>query len=400
MKERAKRLLVVDDEPRTLAILRDHFEDTGYEVLTAEDGDQGLATFEQQATTIDLVITDIRMPGLSGGELIQKLRQRRPFLPIIGITGHADLKGKLALLGEGAYYYLDKPLPDWPIVDRLVDNAIRLHRHEATVYDLRAKELSIGRLMRAYLIDRPIHGEESHGRVQGSGIDLRIAMDSANVERPGGDYVEWFRRGEEEVLFYLADAAGHDDLHACFMACLASMVLHRSHHGRRPGAGEIIQAIDHALSQLRQAEVLEAGKYLTFFLGLIDLGSGTLTYVNAGHPAAFLQGQEPRQLASNSRPVGFLFGQDPDSGELQLSPGDLLFVYSDGASEMLEEGDGHQAGVDRLAELLRPLEASPPAAIVTDTLELLRKKTADGQFEDDTTLLAIRIEDGSQQARS
>lgn len=397
LSEQSHTILVVDDEEDFRFVLRDHFEDLGYTVVEAADGAEALDLFNENPRRIDLVITDIRMPRLSGEELIVRLREQRQYLPIIGVTGHADLAGKLAFLDNGAYYYLDKPLPHWPIVDRLVGNAIRLHRYEEKVAAMRAKECEIAKLMRAYIMKESSDQEASLTLDPERTLDLEIKMEYIENDRPGGDYVEWFQRSEREIVFYVADASGHDDLLAAFMTCLSSMVLHRSHHRATPAVDEVILAIDGALSQLREAEALGHERYLTFFIGAIDLVTGELSYVNAGHPEAILLSPsaggkvESRRLESNSRPAGFLFGSPPKVGRVQLRSGDLLFVYTDGASEMLELTAETPSGTDQLEREVERWIERPPQEVLDHVVGFLRKRAGDEKFPDDTTLMALRV---------
>src|SRR5262249_55453690 len=120
------------------------------------DGVEALAIFQEQPKDIDLVITDIRMPRMGGEELIGRLHGIRDYLPIIGITGHLDVQETLGLLGKGAYYYLHKPLDHWPIVDRLVENAVHLYRYERQVRESREKEKAGARLLCSYIMSNPI----------------------------------------------------------------------------------------------------------------------------------------------------------------------------------------------------------------------------------------------------
>lgn len=390
-------ILVVDDEADFRTVLRDHFEGRGYTVAEAADGVAALELFTERPRRFDLVITDIRMPRMSGEELIARLRELRRHLPIIGVTGHADLSGKLAFLDNGAYYYLDKPLPQWPIVDRLVENAIRLHRYEEEVEAMRLKEHEIARLLRAYIMREASRQDVLDGAGDERTIDLEIEMHYIENDRPGGDYVEWFRRGEREIVFYVADASGHDDLLSCFMTCLASMVLHRSHHAATPAVDEMISTLDAALSALRDVEALGHERYLTFFIGAIDLVTGELFYVNAGHPEALLMrpsgdgALERRRLESNSRPVGFLFDVLPEVGRVPLAPGDLLFVYTDGASDLLEHTAPGASGADQLSAEVERAIAHPPREIVRRVARHLGERAGDRGFPDDTTLLALRV---------
>ena len=399
-------ILVVDDEEDFRTVLRDHFEGRGHAVAEAADGVAALELFSAGPRRFDLVITDIRMPRMSGEDLIARLRALRRHLPIIGVTGHADLSGKLAFLDNGAYYDLDKPLPQWPIVDRLVDNAIRLHRYEEQVEAMRLKEFEIARLLRAYIMREASRQDLLSGAGAERTIDLEIEMHYIENERPGGDYVEWFRRGDREIVFYVADASGHDDLLSCFMTCLASMVLHRSHHASTPKVDEMIATLDAALSALRDVDALGHERYLTFFIGSIDLVTGELLYVNAGHPEAILLrpagGGPTRRLESNSRPVGFLFDAPPEMGRVLLDPGDLLFVYTDGATDLLEHtapsgGIGGvrtaagASGVDQLAAEVERWLAWPPREIVARVARHLGERAGAAGFPDDTTLLALKV---------
>ena len=64
-----------------------------------------------------------------------------------------DLQDALRMMGWGAYFYLHKPLDPWPIIERLVDNAIRFHRNQRAVERARKKEVEIARLLRTYIVE-------------------------------------------------------------------------------------------------------------------------------------------------------------------------------------------------------------------------------------------------------
>jgi len=388
-------LLVVDDEEDFRFLFSRHFRKKGYEVLEAIDGVDALEVFEQRSSDIDLVISDIRMPRLDGRKLIPELRRRRKHLPILGITGQDDLKSSLALLDKGAYYYIEKPVDHWALVEHLVNNAIRLHHREAEIEHKRSMEKDIARLLREYILQFPAGGRHISGPEEG--LQLEIACEPVEIAQPSGDWAEWFRRDGNEVIFYIADASGHNNLVASFIACLANMVLHRSHHSRRPTVDEIVREIDNALDQLRCANALDASRYLTFFIGCIHLTTGELTYVNAGHPDALLRrggasAPTVERLATTCRPVGLisLFKFPVNVGRVTLQPGDLLLVYTDGAADVFADGDPRlgMAGLER--ELLA-VAGDSAAGAVEDLVKVLREK-AGGVFEDDTTLMAIRVE--------
>ncbi|MEW6298076.1 MAG: response regulator [Thermodesulfobacteriota bacterium] len=89
------RILVIDDEPQVRAMLRQMLEREGYEVVEAEEGEEGLRRYQEQP--VDLVITDILMPQKEGIETIRTLRRTNPGVKIIAISGGGRMS-KLDLL--------------------------------------------------------------------------------------------------------------------------------------------------------------------------------------------------------------------------------------------------------------------------------------------------------------
>lgn len=85
MKQSGIKILVVDDDHNLLDLLDDTLTSIGYEATGAADGFEALKKLEQQQ--FDLVITDIRMPGMDGFELLRRIRESYPILPVLFITG-------------------------------------------------------------------------------------------------------------------------------------------------------------------------------------------------------------------------------------------------------------------------------------------------------------------------
>jgi DNA-binding response OmpR family regulator len=107
MTNRQQRLLVIDDSRETVAGLQS-FLSQKYEVLTAYNGLDGLKAFETSADRIDLVITDLVMPEISGVGVISIIKKKYPGTPVIAITGWGEHPGALATEAE-ADLVLDKP---------------------------------------------------------------------------------------------------------------------------------------------------------------------------------------------------------------------------------------------------------------------------------------------------
>ena len=105
--EKKSRLLVIDDSKETVAGLKSFFSQN-YDVLTAYNGLDGLKAFEKNEKSIDLVITDLVMPEISGVGVISIIKKKYPKTPVIAITGWGEHPGALATEAD-ADLVLDKP---------------------------------------------------------------------------------------------------------------------------------------------------------------------------------------------------------------------------------------------------------------------------------------------------
>lgn len=100
-------ILIVDDEKSMRDFLKILLAKEGYEVIVAGDGDQALAAVDQNH--VDLVISDIRMPGISGLELLSKIKEESEDIPVIMITAFASPNDAVQAMKDGAYDYISKP---------------------------------------------------------------------------------------------------------------------------------------------------------------------------------------------------------------------------------------------------------------------------------------------------
>lgn len=107
MKE---KILLVDDEEGIRRVLAITLEDEGYEVLTAESGEEALRRFEEALP--QLVLTDIKMPGMDGVELLQLIKERSPDTEVIMMTGHGDMELAIKSLQFDAADFITKPIHD------------------------------------------------------------------------------------------------------------------------------------------------------------------------------------------------------------------------------------------------------------------------------------------------
>jgi response regulator RpfG family c-di-GMP phosphodiesterase len=115
-------ILCVDDEPSILSALRRLFRAHGFQVITAESGQAGLDLLDRQP--IDLVISDMRMPFMDGVAFLEQVRQRKPDILRLLLTGYADLASITGAINRGEIYrYIAKPWDDHDII-RTVQDAL------------------------------------------------------------------------------------------------------------------------------------------------------------------------------------------------------------------------------------------------------------------------------------
>lgn len=118
-------VLVVDDERSYRLLVRSVLEDAGFEVIEAESGTEALALLKRASP--DLAILDLVMPRMDGRELMRRIRQKDPDLPIIFFTAHGSIPSAVEAIKEGANDYLTKPLPH---VDDLIQTVRRILDHQ------------------------------------------------------------------------------------------------------------------------------------------------------------------------------------------------------------------------------------------------------------------------------
>ena len=104
----AREILIVDDEESICRVLSIALTDSGYQVLTAKNGEEALCIFRERQTPI--VLTDIKMPGMDGVQLLRKIKEENPDTEVIMITGHGDMELAIQSLKFDATDFITKPI--------------------------------------------------------------------------------------------------------------------------------------------------------------------------------------------------------------------------------------------------------------------------------------------------
>ncbi len=136
-----KKILLVDDEPEILEICRDYLKASGYEVLTAKDGAQGLSFARREKP--DLVVLDLMLPEMDGLDMCRTIR-RESNVPIIILTARVEETDKLIGLELGADDYMTKPFSPRELVAR-VKVVLRRGSGDSAAEMIRAGNVSLDR---------------------------------------------------------------------------------------------------------------------------------------------------------------------------------------------------------------------------------------------------------------
>ena len=104
----SRRVLVVDDDPGQRSLLTSFLKGQGFETVSAESGEEALKVLE--STAIEIMISDVRMPGISGLETLHRIRERTAALPVLLVTAYPDIREAVGAMRDGAVNYLQKPI--------------------------------------------------------------------------------------------------------------------------------------------------------------------------------------------------------------------------------------------------------------------------------------------------
>ena len=138
------RFLIADDEKDFRDLLRTILNKKGYKVNEATDGNEALDLIESES--FDVIITDLKMPGADGFDVLQKSIEQNPDTQVIIITGYATLESALKAIKEGAYDYIKKPF-SFDEIDVVIRNAVlKINLIKANRNLLRCLKSAYGRL--------------------------------------------------------------------------------------------------------------------------------------------------------------------------------------------------------------------------------------------------------------
>lgn len=389
MHNPSAKLLIIDDDEVVRASLAAYLEDSGFTVLQAANGLQGLEVFELQRP--DLVICDLRMPQIDGLELIRRINVLNTEVPVIVVSGAGVMSDAVEALRLGAADYLIKPLEDLAVLEHSVRRALdRTHlRLENQRY--REKLETANRELQASL--HLLQEDQNAGRqVQMNMLPVTPwqvdGLEFAHQIIPSlylsGDFVDYFRVDDRRIAFYLADVSGHGASSAFVTVLLKFMTTRLLYESRRGGLLPEFKPSD-VLAHINRGLInCKLGKHVTMLGGVIDEQSGKLTYSIGGHlplPVLFSEGQAS-YLEGRGLPVGLFNEAVYTDLQMDLPKSFSLTLLSDGILDLLP------------GDTLKDKEAILPQLISSagGTLDGLRQVLGLanlGEMPDDIALLVL-----------
>lgn len=218
-------------------------------------------------------------------------------------------------------------------------------------------------------------------RYVGTGVEA--AADSVPCQAIGGDFYDYLTLSDGSFGFALGDVAGKGPPAALLTAKLQGIFTAQASSSLSPA--QTLAGVNQAL--IRRA--IEA-RFATMMYGIVS-PTGTLTYCNAGHNPPFLltRSGAVRRLDQGGLVLGLFQHAAYDEESLQLHPGDVLVVFSDGVSEALNAA-GEEFGEDRILTCLQPHLQDDPPALLARLLGVVREFTKGAAQSDDVTALVLR----------
>ena len=207
-----------------------------------------------------------------------------------------------------------------------------------------------------------------------------------------GDYYDYVSLTSGRLALALGDVSGKGISAALVMASLQSALHAQLRHAGADGSADRPLSTAVLMGQLSEQlyENTPAEKYATFFCSTYDDRTGQLLYTNAGHlPPILIRGHQTMRLDVGGTVVGLMPIFSYDQQVVELQPGDLLAMFTDGITEA-EDASGEQFGDERLADLLMANRDKPLAEIVRLVADRVRAWAHDPENADDTTILLAR----------
>jgi len=367
-------VLVADDQPDIRYALSLLLRSAGYDVHTADGPDAvvtAVADKHADLVLMDLNYTRCTTTGGEGLNLIGRIRALDSTLPILAMTAWGTVDLAVDAMRRGAADFVQKPWSTQRLLEK-VRSLLDLRRlaRKARIEE----EVEVGE---AVAIQRKLLSFDAP-----DSRDCEISGMSRALRFVGGDYCKVDRIADRRVAISIADVAGKGVPGAMLASSLRAA--QKPLLGRQPA--DLCAAVNAAM-----AEVTPEGKFISFFYGVLDFATRTLTYSNAGHnpPLLVRPDGQVQALEAGGAVLGYFADWKYEESQVALQPGDRLVLFTDGILEAENAAHG-EFGAERLADFARQSRHLSASEMQRALLGMVSAH-CDGSFQDDATLVVIAV---------
>ena len=366
-------ILIVDDNPANVEILEMRLAVNNYEIITAADGEAGLAMARDKQP--DLILLDIMMPKMDGLEVCRRLKEDSslPFMPIILVTAKADSKDVVAGLEAGGDEYLTKPVDHAALVAR-VKSMLRIKMlHDKVIEQSTRLKIQLKTATKVQSLFWPDIPElESGGHI------WAISVPATYV---GGDLYDVIPLPDESLLLYVADVSDKGVPAALIMAALSTKI--RSEARIQTEVDRLLETVNHSMHSL----ISEEGFFATIVLVRYWPHSGKMQFSLAGHPQPLWIVETGIGSLPQLNGISLGVKQDVKYGkkEILLSPGESVLLFTDGVIEA-DNKNNELFGHDRLIGYIKDTKGPPWGKGLLDEIRYWR---GNAKANDDLTILEV-----------
>ncbi len=386
-------VLVIDDDVLVRRAFSRCLEQIGFAVDQAENGEAAVRLIRQEEP--ELVLCDLRMPGMDGLEVLEIIGEEWPDLPVIVMSGQGTVKDAVEALKRGARDYLIKPVYDPTILEQSVRRVLETAELERQNRQYRAHLEDLNRRLSEAL--RVLRADQEAGRnVQFQLLPLDgLCIGPYRFQRRllpsrllSGDFVDYFALGDDRVGLYIADVSGHGSASAFVTAMLVTLISKYREAFVR-GENDLVLRPDTLLEALNSDILaLSLDKHVTMFYAVLQEEPHRLIFSNAGHyPYPILRNADRVEVLERpGRPLGLFEGTRYQLHTIDLADNVDLLAVSDG---VLELSPGQP--VSEWRSLLCRLVG---LGVSIDSVVSGLKIAEDQDLPDDITLLLVQRRNG------
>ena len=378
------RVLVVDDEEDLELLVRQKFRRRirkgELDFLFAHNGMEALQVLEVNPD-VHLVLSDINMPVMDGLTLLSRLAAINPDVQAVIVSAYGDMTNIRTAMNRGAFDFLTKPI-DFSDLEITIEKTIKHVQAMQQALESRDRlvaikqELEVARQVQDSVQPKALPDQESH----------QISALIIPAREIGGDFYDYFYLDDEHLGIVIADVAGKGIPAALFTMVTRALLKASLEADRSPA--ECLKIVNDLLCADNDSCL-----FITLFYGALDIGSGEFQYCNAGHnpPRLIHADAQIKELPRTGNLVlGIMAGHEFNNARIQLSPGDTLFLYTDGVTEA-EDARSEEFGEDRLDRILSEMSTRTAREMVDGVVLAVREFVANAPQSDDITCLTVRF---------